>query len=210
MKRIASLAVKPCFPNCRVSGHGAFTLVELLVVIAIIAILATMLLPALSKAKSKAQGLYCLNNLKQLEVSRMMYCDENQDRLPPNDDNNQRDATRTGVVGYLDLTNSPDNTNTGFLARSLLWPYLQSVSIWKCPGDKSTSRHGGAVYPCVRNFSMNGWLNAYDEGRLTSIGPEPYKVIRKMSGLLNPPPARTWVFMDERADSINNGWFGWI
>src|SRR5438128_1894084 len=102
MKTIDSIAMKPCLPDRRVSGRRAFTLIELLVIIAIIAILAAMLLPALSKAKSKAQGLYCLNNLKQLDLSWMTYCDDNQERLPPNDGNNQRDATRTWVVGLLD------------------------------------------------------------------------------------------------------------
>src|SRR5688500_1584439 len=126
--------------NLRSRPSRGFTLIELLVVIAIIAILAALLLPALARAKTKAQGIQCLNHLRQTGLAWIMYADDNGDQIPPNN-LNAADYTRTWVRGWLDYATSvPDNTNTVYLMRSHLWPYHKSLGIWRCPADKSMSR----------------------------------------------------------------------
>jgi prepilin-type N-terminal cleavage/methylation domain-containing protein len=177
-----------------------FTLIELLVVIAIIAILAAILMPTLSKAKTKAQGITCLNNLKQFGLSWTMYSGENGDRLPPNPNLAKGDTRLAWVHGILDYKfGSPDDTNTIFLKDSLLWN--GSLGIWRCPGDRSTSKSAGKNYPRVRSISMNCYMN--NDDWLDA----PFRVFKRMSDIVRPPPCRTWVFIDEREDSINNGMF---
>ncbi|MFM1945625.1 MAG: hypothetical protein RI897_4607 [Verrucomicrobiota bacterium] len=185
------------------NSRTGFTLIELLVVIAIIAILAAMLLPALSKAKAKATGIACMGNLRQMSLAWIMYAEDNTDRIPPNNINST-DYDRTWVRGWLDYARAvPDNTNTVFLMRSHLWPYHQNLEIWRCPADRSQSRHGGRLIPRVRSISMNNWLNADAPWQ----GQDQYRVYRKLSDMTDPSPSGVWVLLDEREDRINNGFF---
>ena len=192
----------------RSNSLNAFTLIELLVVIAIIAILAGLLLPTLAKAKTKAQGIQCLNNLNQLSLSWFMYANDNDDRIPPNNLNGTTPAM-TWVMGWLDYAQPvPDNTNTVYLMKSHLWPYHKSLGVWKCPADPSLSTEGQARVPHVRTMSMNNWVGNYDV-RSGSVSPwtPGYKVIKKITDMTDPPPAKTFVLLDERDDSINDGYF---
>ena len=136
---------------------GAFTLIELLVVIAIIAILAAMLLPALSKAKLRAGRIACVNNQKQLTLAWIMYADDNDGRLPPNASTSAagQPSWVIGKLGWDQMLPIPDNYNTANLTGSLLGQYCgRAAGIYKCPGDKWNAAKGVRV----RSISMNGQM----------------------------------------------------
>jgi len=178
------------------------------VVIAIIAILAAMLLPALAKAKLKAQQIKCVNNTKQLTLAWIMYAEDNREQLAGNiggpGASDPANLEKTWALGWLSLTGVGDNGRTDYLLNAQLGSYTKSAEIYKCPGDKSMySDARGAGGPRVRSISMNGYLGDPAVGLQTGG----YRVYRKTASLSSPGPANTWVFIDEREDTINDGFF---
>lgn len=180
-------------PSAHIHGRRGFTLIELLVVIAIIAILAGMLLPSLTKAKSKASGIKCMNNGKQMMMAWRLYADDNDGILVESLEGGPETARRPLLVAG-NATDNPTNT----IDKSPLMRYMgNSREVWKCPSDFTTRMEAGRKVLRVRSQSMSqvfdygGWLPS-----------PPYRTYARIDHIVR--PTQTWVMVDEHPDSIND------
>ncbi len=187
-------------PSARPAGHfAAFTLIELLVVIAIIAILAALLLPALSKAKMRAQTIQCLNNAKQLQIAYELYSTDNGDRLM---DNSVAGVSSPGAQAWIKgnvqeyVADYADHPRQG-----VLFPYNASLGIYRCPSSRAFVKGLGwgtsAQVPHNRSFGVSVWLGG-------NVSVE--NIVLRFSGVKR--PSQTSVFIEENQISIDNGAIG--
>jgi prepilin-type processing-associated H-X9-DG protein len=181
------------------NGIEGFTFTELLVVVATLAILMLVLAPALASVKPNSKIEQCLDGKRQLTLAWEMYASDNSDRLM---------NVFPWVGGQIDWSASPQNTNTALLTNptnALIGAYNSSPAVFKCPADfyQSAANPG----PRVRSVSMSLILTGNPTIQGTAPGNRKYFSAKRLSDLARPGPAMVFVFLDEHADSINDGAF---
>ena len=227
---ISSSRQRADFSSQRVAhaSWAAFTLIELLVVIAIIGILASLLLPALARAKQKGQGVQCMSNHRQLCLAWRLYADDSRDWLVYASGDSAYDATHPRLTGNpynqyawclsnldFDPNNRYNYDPTLDMMRRVLWPYAKTAGIYKCPADHSSVTVNGVVKPRIRTMSMNLYVGGFvsDTGILGDASwpyATNYYVYHKLSDFgssSSGPPDKIFVFLDMREDRVNWGNF---
>jgi prepilin-type N-terminal cleavage/methylation domain-containing protein len=179
------------------------TLVELLVVIAIIALLAALLLPALTSAKANTKQVACMSNLRQLEAAFQMYASDNRSYLAQNVAapayETQSSSSNAWVYGNMKIVEQA--TNTVLIKAGELCPYLVQTGVYHCPSDTILDEG----LPRARSYAMNSWIGsqAMDKEQQQN----PFRIFIKDSDLAAGRPASIWVLMDEHPASLDDGWF---
>jgi prepilin-type processing-associated H-X9-DG protein len=178
------------------------------VVIAIIAILASLLMPALSSAKGKAHGVACMNHLRQLQLAWLMYAQDNSDELPPNR-TQQRGFDYVSQPGSWVVGNAKLDTTTSNLQAGVLFPFVRSSVVFRCPADRSAVEEYPQL-PRTRSYAMEHWLNMRSSsgGSLDAANDSPFN-LRKYARVAScdPGPSRLFVFIDEHPVCIEDGVF---
>ena len=198
-----------CWSTNQNRTPAGFTLLELLSVIAVIAVLVSLLMAAVAKVKSRAGGIFCMNNNKQLLLAWLLYTDENDGKLlfASEDRNNPKSRAATWVTGLMDIdpSNRSNYDPEVDIKKSPLWRYAPHASIWKCPADMSKVRVNGRFRPRVRSMAMSIWAGGFGGWVPEVLLSNRFRVYLNISEATDPGPSQTWLFLDQREDSINLG-----